>query len=122
MEPKQIDLDIYQGASFNKAWKLQDSNGDPVDLTGWSGYCHFRKKVKDEETLLIMNTENGKMSIYEEGGYFHYSLDLEPEDTQILTVLAGVYDIFLEDVAGDRIRVQEGKINVSPAVTRTWAL
>ncbi len=120
MTPHEKDLTIYQGASFQRAWKLQDKDGDPVNLAGWSGVCHIREKVKDSEFLLEASTENGRLTIYEEDGYYFYGLNLAPQHTQILDIKKGVYDIKLEDVTGDKVRIQEGKVTVSPAVTRPW--
>jgi len=119
--PKEIDLKIYQGASFQKSWKIQDKEGNPVDLTGWSAFCHIRKKKASDDIILEATTENEKLFI-EQGEDTVYGFDLEPEDTQIFTMKDAVYDIKLVDPQGHAVRIQEGKISVSLAVTRVWEL
>ena len=118
--PKDINLEIFQGASYLKGWEIVDKNGDPIDLSGWSARCHFRLKVNDAAIILDSSTENGRMFIDQTPEYTRYGFDLSPEDTRGLTAKAYVYDVKLIDPTGAVARVQQGRVSVDPAVTRSW--
>lgn len=122
MEPKRIDIEIYQGATFHKGWDIRDSEGDPVDLSGWDVYCHIRRRINDADVLLDLSTENDKMFVSQTVEQTVYGFNLGPEDTQTLTQKDAVYDIKLVDPTGDTFRVQEGKVTIHKAVTRRWEL
>ena len=36
IQPGCYDITIQQGASFDQSFQFKDSNGDPIDLTGYS--------------------------------------------------------------------------------------
>lgn len=120
LTPKTIDLTIYQGASFYKSWEIQDKDGNPIDLTGWSAYCQIRKRKISEETLLDLSTADGTLFIEVSADKTEYGFNLTQADTQVLNLKEAVYDINLVDPEGYVVRIQEGKITISLAVTRTW--
>ena len=118
--PEKKDLTIYQGVSFKKAWEIVDKEGNPIDLSGWSAFCHFRRRVKDEDIILELSTANGLLFIDQDSEKTVYGISLPPEQTRTLSMKAAVYDINLVDPEGDKVRIQEGTITISPAVTRVW--
>ncbi len=120
--PHKIDITIYQGANYYKAWELRDSDGDPIDLSGWSAEAHIRAKVKSPDIILLCDTDNGKLFIDQTVEYTRIGFDLDEDDTKLLTMKDAVYDIKLIDSTGAVARIQEGIITISPAVTRRWEL
>lgn len=117
--PKEIDLTIYQGASFYKEWELRDKEGNPIDMTGWSARMHIRRRKSSPDTMLELTTENGRLFINVQVDKTTYGIDLPPEDTETLTDKSGVYDLELVDLEGGVARVQEGIVTISLAVTRS---
>ena len=118
LEPQQIDLTIYQGATFKREWTVSRvSDGAPYSLTGWTGRMHIRPKKTSDILFIELTTENGGVEIettLEESKYTIYISSVQTAALQ----LKGVYDLELIDPQGEVIRIQEGKVLLSMEVTR----
>lgn len=117
MEPTQVDLTIYQGATFRRTvvW-LTGEPPTPVDLTGYTARMQIRRKLKDRDFVIELTTENGRISITrpDEG---LINLLISATDTAALSILSGVYDLELE-YDDEVVRLIEGAVTISPEVTR----
>lgn len=116
MTPAKIDLVIYQGSTFKKEfqWLINDT---PVDLTGYKFRCQFRLKLKDENVIIELTTENNRIQIIDAiNGLFRlYLTDIE---TQSFDFNSAVYDIEYITPSLEVGRFSEGTVKNSLEVTR----
>ena len=102
---------IDQGATFTTTVTVTDSNGDAVNLSGYSVAAQIRKTFLSSSatafTASISNASSGEITI---------SLT----DTQTTALEAGrfVYDVPITASGGTKTRVVEGQVTVNPSVTR----
>ena len=102
---------IDQGATFTTTVTVTDSNGDAVNLSGYSVAAQLRKTFLSSSatafTASISNASSGEITI---------SLT----DTQTTALEAGrfVYDVLITASGGTKTRVVEGQVTVNPSVTR----
>ena len=102
---------IDQGATFTTTVTVTDSNGDAVNLSGYSVAAQIRKTFLSSSatafTASISNASAGEITI---------SLT----DSQTTSLEAGryVYDVLITASGGTKTRVVEGQVTVNPSVTR----
>lgn len=113
MPAAKLNLTVEQGTSFTKRLTWRDKNKRPVSLVGYSARMHIRPSVTSAEIILELSTFNGRIVLGSSG---IIDLILMPAETSALK--AGVYDLELTDSTGRVTRLVEGKVNVSPEVTR----
>lgn len=106
----KANLVIDQGADFVTTINVTDDEGDPVDLTGYSGASQFRKhytSITAYSFIVAANTSNGMVTL---------SMNAETSNT----IPAGryVYDCELTDQNGKKSRLVEGIVTITPQVTR----
>ena len=106
---------IEQGATFllNLIWK--DSEGDPIDLSGYTARMQVRRKVTSPDTLLSLTTENGGITLGGAAGTI--SVVAQAHQTDDISEKIGVYDLELV-TNGTVYRLIEGCVTISPEVTR----
>ena len=110
------DIYIEQGATFrlNLVWK--DSLGVPVNLTGYSARMQVRRAYNNPNTLLSLSTATGTISLGGSAGTI--SIDGQALLTEDMSSRVGVYDLELQSADGTVTRLLEGKVTISPEVTR----
>lgn len=106
------NLTIDQGSDFFSSVNVEGANGLPFDLTGYTGRGQIRRSYSSTTaypfTVLIDNPTEGEIKI---------SLG----NTATTQMKAGryLYDIeIIEGITGERTRVVEGQVEVTPGVTR----
>ena len=115
MSTGKCNFTIKQGSTFRKPFQWIAA-GTPVDMTGWTARMQVRSEVGSETVIAELTTENGGITIEPlEGKINLYLSDVE---TSAFSFEDAVYDIELVDQAGDVHRDIEGKIKLSPEVTR----
>lgn len=115
--PAQYNLTIYQGADFSQLFTfLQESGGDPVDLTNFSARMQIRQRVNAASPIIELTSANGRIVLGGTAGTV--TLTLNATETAQLPDTQGVYD--LEIVAGENNadRYLEGTVTIKPEVTR----
>lgn len=119
IRPANIDLDIYQGATFDKTYQWQDSNRDPVDLTGYTARMQIRSKHSAADYLLEITTEGTTSKRVILGGTEGtYQITIASNITEAFDWGAGVYDLELVSPGGVVRRIQQGQVKVHREVTR----
>ena len=105
------DLYLEQGTTFNTTLNLTDNAGAAYNLYGFSVYSQAKKSYISTTptitfTATIQDASNGIIA-------------LNATNTVTANVSYGklVYDVVIVDTFGNRTRVLEGKIIVSPGVT-----
>lgn len=113
---------MYPYASFTEVTTLRDSEGEPVDLTGYKALMHIRRDIEDAEPLFTLDSESMPAGIILGGTDGTIELRLTSEQTATPTVQwdgeMWVHDLLLTSPSGDVERTYQGFITVTPAVTR----
>lgn len=102
---------IDQGTTFSAEIDVTDSEGNILDLAGYSAAAQMRKTYSSSTatdfTASIASTEEGTVRI-----------ELTPTQTNALKAGRYVYDVEITDASGIVTRVVEGQVEVTPGVTR----
>lgn len=105
---QKTNITIDQGTTFTYNFTVSDTNGDPVDLSGYTANSQMRKSYSSSNaTTFTCATSTGQVTI---------SLTAN----QTANVVAGryVYDVELTAANGAVTRHVEGIVTVTPQVTR----
>lgn len=106
----KANLVIDQGATYTTTVNLVDGNGDPLDLTGYTGTAQMRKSYTSSNSVTFTVTTgaaNGTVT-----------LALTANATANIAGGRYLYDVELTDAGGTVSRVLEGIITLNPNVTR----
>lgn len=114
----KTNLTIEQGAAFSRIVIYRGSDGDPVDLTGYTAKMHIRKTKGSSVVLLELSTTNGRLVLG--GALGTVKIGLTTVDTDALDFVWGRYDLELykDGDISQAVRLLEGKIGLSKQVTR----
>jgi len=113
-QPITRDYVIPQGVTFPIRMRWLD-NGTPVDLTGALVRAQLKTSYSAQPAYSA-TIANGKAYLDVATGWFGF--DLIPTDTSAITATQYVYDIEVELPTGDITRAMQGKITLTPEVTR----
>lgn len=106
----KANIIIDQGTTFSTVINLTDDNGDPIDLTGYSGDAEMRKHYTSS------NSQSFSVSLGGTGGTV--TLSLSASQTANLTAGRYVYDVEVTSGSNVVSRIVEGIVTVTPEVTR----
>lgn len=113
MPAAKLNLTVEQGADFFKRLIWRDKNKRPVNLTGYTAKMQVRSSATSPVVIFELSTANGRIS-FPGGGAIE--LNIAANDTE--TIVSGVYDLKLYAPGGKEIRFIEGKLTVTPGVTK----
>jgi hypothetical protein len=139
MKPANINIDIYQGATFSKRFwygtkvdpdgpdpdPIADINWQPYDLSGASARMQVRQRIEDATPL--MDLDDSTITVGDLEGWVLVeatavqtaAFDFDPDPVLVgKTSGTGVYDLEVEFADGRVIRLAEGTANLHPEVTR----
>lgn len=104
----KVNFLIDQGTSFATTINLNDDDGNPLDLSGYSIAGQMRKAYSSQNYIpFVANLQLGELN-----------LGLSANTTTALSPGRYVYDVELTDTNGLITRLLEGVITVTPEVTR----
>lgn len=111
------NITIEQGSVFTLNLVYKDSNGAPVNLTGYSARMQVRQRYSSAEAALSLVSPT---NITLGGAAGTIVAKATANMTQALDIKQGVYDLELvpPSGAGDAFRLVEGSVTVTPEVTR----
>jgi hypothetical protein len=106
---------IDQGADWYVTFVYKDSAGTAIDITGYTAALQIRDTYADSTTDLALTSTSG-ITITGATG----TLAVHATATQTTAIAAGqyVYDLEITSAGGIVTRLVQGKITVSPQVTR----
>ena len=116
----EYDVVLKQGATFNfpvLIVDLVDGVEVPTVLTGWTAAMQARVTPNDTTPLFSLTTENGGISIDVNNGIINATIP-GAITAAYLDHWRGVYDLKIFMPSGEVDRVIQGKLYVSPEVTR----
>ena len=114
MSAGSYNITCEQGATFSRTLTVKDSNGAARNLSSYTARMQVRRRVSDTTTLIELTTENGRITLNENG---EISLSLSASLTSSITD-DGVYDLEIIASDGTVERVIEGSFTLSREVTR----
>jgi hypothetical protein len=106
----KANIIVDQGTTFSTDIYLTDDNGNPVDLTGYTGASKMRKHYTSS------NAQSFSVSLHPTDGYVTLSLSANVTDN--LTPGRYVYDVEVTSSSNVVSRIVEGIVTVTPQVTR----
>lgn len=105
------NLTIDQGSTFKADIDVTDSDGDALNLSGYTVAGQLRKNYSSSTstdfTASVTSTSNGTIRI-----------SLSATQTNGLKAGRYVYDVEITSSTGEVTRVLEGQVEVTPGVTR----
>lgn len=105
------ELNIEQYATFSTTVNVEDSNGDAVNLYGYSASSQIRKSYYSSSannfTATVTGTANGEIT-----------LSMSAATTANLSPGRYLYDLVITSPTDVKTRVVEGIVNVLPGVTQ----
>ena len=120
---------IEQGATTDLLLEYKDSNGSPVDLSGYTARMQIRPSVDSTTTYLSITNvtasdgtglnltpQSGSVTLPRTSGSI--GLFISAVSSSALTFSEGVYDIELQSSTGIVTRLLEGMVKLSKEVTR----
>ena len=121
--PSDLNLVIYQGASLQHTWiwryGVDEDAAEPVDLTSASARAQVRRTRASRDVLLEMTTAGGDISLSALG---EIKLHVPGAITATLPTLPvgmkGFWDLEIVWPDGDVCRLLQGRVTISPEVTR----
>jgi hypothetical protein len=90
--------------------------GTPIALTGATIQAQLRKQYDATEVDIDATIANGKATLDNTDWYFGFIL--LPADTNAIEATTYFYDIVVTTADGDVTRAMQGKITLTPRVTR----
>lgn len=111
--PGPLDLLIRQGTTFRREFALTNEDGSVIDLSGHSARMEVRTAHRSPDVLVDWTDQ---LTIDGEAGSITFTLTAEM--TSALEFRGAVYDMEIEGAAGEVTRLLEGRVTISPEVTR----
>ncbi len=104
------ELTIERGATFSTTINVEDSNGDAINLTGYTANSQIRKSyystTANSFTATVTGTANGEIT-----------LSMTAANTSNLIAGRALYDLLITSPSGEKTRVVEGIVTILPNVT-----
>jgi hypothetical protein len=108
-------LRIQQGDTWSLEIAWTDDEGQPVDLTGATAKMQMRPSAGSAVLVLELSSANGRIAVNPAG---KLNLLVSAEDTGLLPVKSGVYDLEVTFTSGVVKKLIRGSYLVTPEVTR----
>ena len=114
MASGKYNLNIEQGARYGVQFTWEDKDGNPVDLTGFSGQIQFRDE-KESTTILYDSDTNSDLTLGPDPGSISFNIDTA--STAAFSFDKALYDLEMSK-DGETERLLEGRVYLSKEVTR----
>lgn len=112
----KYDFKLNQGTDLRVPFSLSDESGEVVNLLGFTAQMQLRVSCATGKLVDEFTVENGGIILTADEGKIEVVFKHENTSSYPATCL--VYDIELISSSNEITRIVEGKINVSPEVTR----
>jgi len=111
----KYNMTIDQGATLSQVWTYKDSDGNLVDLTGYTSAMQVRETFASAATILDLTTENGGITLGGAAG----TITLAISAATSAAIDEGQYIYDLELVNGAVVeRLVQGTFTVRAEVTQ----
>lgn len=120
MQTAKYNFQITQGADFNFSVRLQDCNGNPLNLESFRIKMQIKKGFK-ANPIDELSTANGRITVssYEEDGVYD-TIEIDFPHTVTVDYPAGVflYDLQIQSANADITKVLEGQMQCLTSITQ----
>ena len=115
MSAGKANLIIDQGADWYQNFVYQDSNSNPINITGYTAELQLRSNLNDTTPALSLTTSSG-ITITGSTG----TIAVHATNSQTAAISAGyyLYDLEITSPAGIITRLVYGQIQVTAQVSR----
>jgi hypothetical protein len=104
-----------QGATFERLLTIEQANGNPMNLTGYTARMQVRPEIESGDVLVELTTSNGGLVLGGAAGTI--AMSLSPAITATID-RDGFYDLEIISSGGAVHRVLRGRFVVNLEVTR----
>lgn len=112
---KEIKMYVPQGTTYEHTFNYQQSDGTPIDLTGYAARMQFRQTVDAADPPIYSVTDVSGELICGNGTVV---LTISETDTAAFTFNKCVFDLEVESPGGVVTRLVKGTVYLDPEVTR----
>jgi hypothetical protein len=109
---------VEQGSKEVRTMTWKDSGGTGIDITGYLIRMMVRKGEEDEDTILSLDSDAIGGIVLTTPGSGIFTVTITATQTAALPDGAWVYDLEMDDQAGDVTRLIEGTFTVDREITR----
>lgn len=109
------NLNIDQGATFERTITVKNPDESLYDFTDYTARMHIREEMDSDDFQVALTTENGGLTLGGSAGTIN--MYLSPTDTAALDD-EGVYDLEIIAPSGKIYRLLKGRVRVDTEVTR----
>src|SRR5210317_2401271 len=103
---------IDQGADYSASIDVTDSDGDTIDLSGYTAAGQIRKTYSSSTAV------NFTVSIASPASAGILNIGLSNTQTNAMKAGRYVYDVEITNSGGVKTRVLEGQVEITPGVTQ----
>jgi hypothetical protein len=103
---------IDQGADYSASIDVTDSDGDTIDLSGYTGVGQIRKTYSSSTAV------DFTVSIASPASAGTLNIGLSNTQTNAMKAGRYVYDVEITNSGGVKTRVLEGQVEITPGVTQ----
>jgi hypothetical protein len=103
---------IDQGADYSASIGVTDSDGDTIDLSGYTAAGQIRKTYSSSTAV------NFTVSIASPASAGTLNIGLSNTQTNAMKAGRYVYDVEITNSGGVKTRVLEGQVEITPGVTQ----
>jgi len=97
--PICLDRDWIQGATLTETFQLLDADGNPIDLTGYSGRMEVRNLTREQTGSVVIVTASVTVSVPATGTYKYTVTPTQSAGVSSITYQSLVSDIELYTAA-----------------------
>lgn len=110
-------MPAFQGTYFSKTLTLKQSDGTPLNITGWALHMQVRVTKNDAAALLDLTSDNEGV-VVTDGSSGQMQIRLTADDTALLPVGKVVFDVLRTDADPGPVWLFGGYLPVRKPVTR----
>lgn len=110
----KFDIGIDAGSTFQVIFAWNDSDENPIDITGYSARMQLRRELPQEDPDVALSIGSG---ITISGTDGEMLVEIAPSVTETLSGCY-FYDLEVESPAGVVTRLCQGNVTISSEVTR----
>ena len=103
---------VDQGADYSASIDVADSDGDNIDLTGYTGAGQIRKTYSSTTAV------NFAVVVADPSSSGVLNISLTNSQTNAMKAGRYVYDVEITSSGGTKTRVLEGQLEITPGVTQ----
>jgi hypothetical protein len=118
--PQQQNIVFEQGTPFSLVYTWTDSNGNPINLTGYSARLHVATDLTNKTSIILFTTGTGATagtSLTLGGSSGVVTATATDVATTAMTFQTAVYALFVQSPGGVTTKLLEGDVVVNAGLS-----